>query len=507
MENSAATDILKIGEILCDTNVEQPIEGDFTIPDYQPEIFKIVKAICTPVIVQKIAVGTRATVDGYAKVTVIYQTDGEQRLYAITQRIAFSRQAELKKAVGDNATMLCDVAVSYLNCRAINQRRIDIRGAANISIKLMSSSSAQFISAVVGDGAQQHETQVEYIGQFAHEEKQFTLEEPLEIKTEAEGLPVVLRCDAKVLTEEIAISENRVVVSGSAIVWLALDMSENGEIAVKRFSYSIPFSQVVDIDGVAMDSAIFAEGSVISCTASTETAEDGTVDVSVSCVLEVTACESKTANLITDVFSTKYAAETVRENVSVVSQFSRINQNASVRETVDKPAAQHLTDWFISSSSVSLSGTDPCIAKVSAVVCYLLKSDENDVTSYEHALEFETPIEDYAPNGTLFGMPECVFRTLECTESETALSFKAEGTIYGVIDEIKKTDVLKEAKIDTTRPKVAMPMALTIYYADKGEKIWDIAKRFNTSAQEIMLENELIGSALEQDTVLLIPII
>ena len=49
--------------------------------------------------------------------------------------------------------------------------------------------------------------------------------------------------------------------------------------------------------------------------------------------------------------------------------------------------------------------------------------------------------------------------------------------------------------------------ALKIYYADEGEGVWDIAKRYNTSVEAIMEENELEGEVLEQRGMLLIPIV
>ena len=49
--------------------------------------------------------------------------------------------------------------------------------------------------------------------------------------------------------------------------------------------------------------------------------------------------------------------------------------------------------------------------------------------------------------------------------------------------------------------------ALTIYYADESEDIWDIAKRFNTSVQAVMEENGLEDERVRRRGMILIPIL
>jgi LysM repeat protein len=48
--------------------------------------------------------------------------------------------------------------------------------------------------------------------------------------------------------------------------------------------------------------------------------------------------------------------------------------------------------------------------------------------------------------------------------------------------------------------------ATVIYFADSGEKIWDIARKYNSSVEEIMRINELTENLLTNSKTLLIPI-
>ena len=48
-------------------------------------------------------------------------------------------------------------------------------------------------------------------------------------------------------------------------------------------------------------------------------------------------------------------------------------------------------------------------------------------------------------------------------------------------------------------------VVLRLYFAERGERVWDIAKRFGTSVEAIVLENNLESETLPGKIMLLIP--
>ncbi|MDO4419541.1 MAG: hypothetical protein Q4B92_04170 [Ruminococcus sp.] len=47
--------------------------------------------------------------------------------------------------------------------------------------------------------------------------------------------------------------------------------------------------------------------------------------------------------------------------------------------------------------------------------------------------------------------------------------------------------------------------ALTLYFAESGEKVWDIAKRYRTDKAALCIENNLKEQSLAEKMLLLIP--
>ena len=72
------------------------------------------------------------------------------------------------------------------------------------------------------------------------------------------------------------------------------------------------------------------------------------------------------------------------------------------------------------------------------------------------------------------------------------------------IRRIYKFDAVTEIKIDDTREKKQEDYALKMYFADEGETLWDIAKKYSTSIEAIMEENDCPENC---GKILLIPIV
>ena len=66
--------------------------------------------------------------------------------------------------------------------------------------------------------------------------------------------------------------------------------------------------------------------------------------------------------------------------------------------------------------------------------------------------------------------------------------------------------VLTSLTVDEEHPKEKDPsVSLTIYFADAGENLWEVAKRYNTSMEKILADNGLTGTVIGEKRSLLIP--
>ena len=85
-----------------ETRLELPVETEILIPDYLPAVFKIVKCLITPVVLQNRVSGGRWQSEGYLRCTVYYQSEEPgARLQRTEQKFAFEKSVELPAAAED----------------------------------------------------------------------------------------------------------------------------------------------------------------------------------------------------------------------------------------------------------------------------------------------------------------------------------------------------------------------------------------------------------------------
>ena len=63
-------------ETVYDGKLEQAVDGDITLPEYCPDILRILKCGMEPSIHAVQATGERVNIDGSARITVLYAGEG-----------------------------------------------------------------------------------------------------------------------------------------------------------------------------------------------------------------------------------------------------------------------------------------------------------------------------------------------------------------------------------------------------------------------------------------------
>ena len=117
--------------------------------------------------------------------------------------------------------------------------------------------------------------------------------------------------------------------------------------------------------------------------------------------------------------------------------------------------------------------------------------------------QLETKADSYLTE-LFITVQDCQYETQEKNKLQYHCKLQVDGMVLGVIP----VSFITGIKVDETREKKRENQsAMTIYYADAGENIWSIAKRYNTSLSAVMEENGLEEEILPEKQIVLIPMI
>ena len=85
------------------------------------------------------------------------------------------------------------------------------------------------------------------------------------------------------------------------------------------------------------------------------------------------------------------------------------------------------------------------------------------------------------------------------------IEIRGELKICGAAIFENRINVVKNVNVFEDKPIPPENFALTLYFANKGEKLWDIAKSHNTRLGLLLSENPEENQVLEAPKMLLIP--
>ncbi|MBR1384665.1 MAG: DUF3794 domain-containing protein [Ruminococcus sp.] len=106
---------------LVDDTAEQSVEKDFVLPDYCPDIFRILKCRLLPRVMSHSLSGRKLSFELSVVLKILYESEGSDRPGYIEQKLHYSKTVELPEDAGG-----CDISLTpvceHVNCRVVNKR-------------------------------------------------------------------------------------------------------------------------------------------------------------------------------------------------------------------------------------------------------------------------------------------------------------------------------------------------------------------------------------------------
>ena len=195
------TQSVGVEETLGSCTAEQPIDADITLPDYCPDIRRVLKCLVTPRITAVQTAGDRATADGSAGVCVIY-ADEQGMVCCFEQTYPFSKYADLKGA-DENCCVNVRAYTQYANCRAVSPRRLDIHAVVSVAFGISGVKEEEIITGAEGAGIQLRCCDSRTASLVACTETAFPMSETVPLPDGDPAVSCVLSAQAAALAQEI----------------------------------------------------------------------------------------------------------------------------------------------------------------------------------------------------------------------------------------------------------------------------------------------------------------
>ncbi len=506
MELKLTRQPLFINEPLIDQKVEQPIECDALLPDYCPDIVRILKCSVAPTVTGRRASPGKLELEGMAVITVYYISTGDGIAHG-EYKVPFSRIVEMK---ADHPAPVLSLSprVDYVNCRAVNQRRLDIRGALVIGVRATGSREEQVTAEGEGMGLQLKREQADasrLLGQCARESH---VTERVDLPHGKPPVQAIVRVGAAAQAVEVKQVAGKAVIRGELTLHI-LYQSAPGEFG--QLDYTLPTNTICELDGLTEESVCDVWQQVTSVTAEPAATEDGEYRcLSIDALVEsqVRGWQPYTARYCSDCYSTSNLC-TFRTRTASISRVCRaVRETVSCKETIPLPEkAESVVDlWCEVIGAEPRSESGGPVAALRLAVSMFARMEDGQIYYFDKVLELSHKLPCDAEGAALEARASCQGCGWSVSGG-TDLEIRCDIQLCGVLLCQGRAALLEDIQVDEGKAKEdAAPRGLYLYLADPGETLWDIAKRYNTNIDRITQENPEEQQAPDR-RVLLIPVL
>ena len=502
MDCKVTGDTVLMYDTVFEGTAEQPVDVEFTLPDYCPDVGRVLKCRATPIIVGREIGADGVTVSGTARLEVLYVDGHGGQVRCCIHDMPFSTLLHAGGVPAD-AKVCAEARVDYINCRAISQRRIDIHGAFTVKASAVCLRENQVTSSAEGAGVLARRQICDISTAAGHAQTAFAISESFELPDSKPSVAAVVRSAADISVLDCKPIANKLIVKGTAELTVIYCTNDG---VLERMTYSVPFSQFFDLNGADDESVCDADISATGVELALRTDPDGEYrrfSADIRCFADIRAYRPDTVAVISDAYSTQYELKLDRKQMS----FERYTGDGSQKVRIDGRLSfpggitEVMDAWCepitcVSGAGGSISG--------SVLLCAIIRNEDGGCEYAETTCSFDCNAGDGDANTF------CRSRIVGCgcdysLSGRNDLELHAEARIRTATYSRTQLSCVVGLEPDENRPRSDIEgPALVMYFAAAGEDLWDIAREHNASVSDIAEDNGLADECLAEDKLLLI---
>lgn len=485
----------------CVPMAEIGVESDIVLPDYCGDIERILKCTLTPRVSSKRMENNRVTVSGTAFVRVVYlASDGN--IASFETQIPFSKNFDTNTE-GEDCYPTVRVKCEYVNCRAISPRRFEIRAALDAKVCVHCKKACSVLENVGDEMAEIKKQTLSAIMPISHTCENFTVAEEYELS--GEPISSVVRMTASPTVLDSKAVSGRLIVKGEIALCIVYMTEEN---ALKTFEQKVPVNHIMTVHGAEEEDEVDLSLDILRLSAEPIT-NSSVNEVAIEIFLEACADikRREQLELVTDAYYVGFESEPQYASLNIPIFADKVSKQHTLT-VMPEVEYTEILDVFaeVTNCKTEVNSQGEAMTDAEINVAFLLRDGEGAPFMSEKTQSVQFSLganSDY--KGALC---DCFVSILSVAISPNKRGADIVLMASCTLERSEQINAVQSFEVDLDRPKTRdRKNALTLYFAEQGEDVFDIAKRYNTSARAVIEENSLNGLCIDSQRPILIPII
>lgn len=485
-------------------------DGDVIVPDVKPDILKLLQVDAETCITDKYIENGRLIINGRIDYKILYVPDsGNEKIKSILTSMEF-RQAVDSGNVGTDAKLIVKPFVEKIEFNTVNSRKLRIRAIICIEYEVSKIETFEILTDAKTDGLEKEYADIAFENTVDVSEHTFTITERLEVPTGTESICEILKTDVKIYDTEYKAVTGKVIVKGNAGVCVLYTDTDGN---IHFVEAEIPFTEILDGDGISESSMCDIDYCILGEMCNVEPDNDGdlrVINIDIDMNVSLKATEISQKEILEDCFMPYKNTNCEKEQIGLKTLVEHPSIQNTVRETVELPknvpgvtGVYNVMSNAIITKSQLQRNKILCEGKLETYILYLTDSVENPIYSYKKEIPFSYMIDCENDTESLNCEIKAGIKHLSYN-----LNYNGEVELRTVItiDCVLQKETEFSNIFNISIEDKEHDDGIVICFAEKGERVWDIAKHYTVPKENLILNNNIEDEIISERTRLFIPV-
>ncbi len=502
---------LKAFRIIGENVYSTVVEEDANVPDINPDLYKVL-APSARVIIKNCEVMTdKVMVNGTVMVSILYSADVEGKpLSNMDVVLDFSQGIEVPGAMPKMKEQV-NAVVQNIDCSTINSRKLNIKIIMDIHCKVEDLFDLNTASDVRGLPDIQLLREPFQMKQLAgHNKDQYTLKEEVEMEEDKPSIKNILRADCRLKAREYDVHEGKIEVNGVLcmdMIYTTDNEEDTMEQTIEQAEVEMPFSQYIEMPSAGKNMESMVDVTLGESRVNVKENEAGqkkVLDIEVDMSINGKVFDNAEVDIVSDAYSPTCQMDIGKDLIKMYEMVCAVHSSMVIKESMaikpEDPEIEKMcyVDALAIINEVKILDDKIVVEGViEATAVYKTSFSGEPMCSMKEQIPFRHAVDT---PGSKVGMLSNVKTEVESVAHSYMNSQMVElriviHTTIEVYKPIEKKMIVKIQEVDGIKPDASKMPAVTIYLVQKGDSLWTIAKRYNTTVDALVKLNNVENPA------------
>ena len=493
-----AKENLCINKIVAQKKEMIMVEGDMIVPDSKPDILNTISTSGVVCIYKKELQEEKMRIDGNINTYIMYLPDqSEEGVRGLNTNLDFSEVINIPNCNSEMQSSI-KTKIKTIECKVINGRKLGIKATLEIDITISQKEEMEIINDITENSdIQMLKDTVNINSLIGTGETKLFAKDTIQIDS-IDLLAEILKLNISITDRDIKISYNKILTKSEVEVKIMYLTEDN---RINEITYKIPTVGFVDIPNISEENMCDVNYEIKNIIVKPNNQEEHSIYVEIEMDVTCNAYEEKQINLIKDMYSPSQNLNVQKQQILTMCDKQRRQDTKNINENVNLGEIRGLNLVDVE-TTIEFSKENKINSKIlyegKAKLKFIFTNSTMQIITKETTIPF-----DYVVDNLING---------EELNTNNEIEIKSQDFIIKDNEEINcnlnldiKTDMYRNAnmnllsEISEDGEREEQDYSLIIYIVKKGDSLWNIAKKFGSTVDDIARANGI------EDTNLIMP--